>query len=329
METENNHIDIDLLTRYLAAETDEKENASVEAWIAASAGNRKEFESLKTAWDTLEKTDPGQEINIDREWNQLQSFLHQGRNAKLIIFRPAFIRVAASILVVLGLGMVLIRHATTSSVKTPATQTCEVLLADGSKVTLNADSKLTYNRSFNTNERVVRLVGEGYFEIQKDSSKPFIIQLSEAEVRVLGTTFNVKAYKEAEKIEVTVTEGRVTLYEKEQKQKQVIAAKGEKAEYDKKLKAVKKTVNNNPNAIAWKTKIVDFQNNNMVYVINTLKDVYHEEFVISNEALSTCSITAHFENKDLESVLRILESTLDITIKEDHNRFILTGPGCN
>lgn len=328
METDNKHIDIALLTRYLAAETDVQENSSVEAWVAASDENRKEFVSLKKAWDTLEKTNPAQEIDIESEWKHNQILIRQKNPAARSLPLYRLVQIAASVVILLGISLAAARYLSTGRVKSGLLETREIMLADGSRVTLNAGSTLFYNHSFNSKDRIVRLQGEGYFEVEKNPEKPFIIQLGMAEIKVLGTSFNVKAYKGAENIEVTVTEGRVSLYDTDEEQKQVIATVGEKAEYIKQLKAVKKTVNSNQNYLAWKTKIANFQNDSLVNVISTLKNMYHKDFILSNEALSACTITARFENKDMESVLHILESTLDITIEQDHDRFVISGTGC-
>jgi transmembrane sensor len=259
----------------------------------------------------------------------LQALINQPHKTGRTYSLPRLFSIAASVIILLGIGWLTVRFISTRTIKTPKTESAQVILADGSHITLNAGSRLSYSHDFNKKNRIVRLTGEGYFEVAKNPDKPFIIRLGEAEVRVLGTSFNVKAYKGSANIEVTVTEGRVGLYDTKEHEKKVIATSGEKAEYNKNLKVVKKTVNNNANYIAWKTHVITFRNDRLSIVVNTLRDVYHHDFEISDQALSSCTITARFENKDLESVLRILESTLDVTIKEDQGKYVISGEGCN
>jgi ferric-dicitrate binding protein FerR (iron transport regulator) len=86
-----------------------------------------------------------------------------------------------------------------------------VVLADGSKVWLNAASSLRYPTAFPGSERVVELTGEGYFEISADASKPFRVQVNGTEVEVLGTQFNVMAYPDEGGMRTTLVEGKVRI----------------------------------------------------------------------------------------------------------------------
>jgi hypothetical protein len=89
METENIHIDIELLTRYLAAETDNSENKAVEVWISATDENRKEYENLKNTWDSLEKTNLSQEIDTESEWKYNQILIRQKKPAATFTIETA------------------------------------------------------------------------------------------------------------------------------------------------------------------------------------------------------------------------------------------------
>ncbi len=85
----------------------------------------------------------------------------------------------------------------------------DVVLADGTKVWMNADSELRYPQTFTGNQRVVQLVGEAYFEVEKNKEKPFIVETSTEHVEVLGTHFNISAYPTERKSMVTLIEGKV------------------------------------------------------------------------------------------------------------------------
>jgi ferric-dicitrate binding protein FerR (iron transport regulator) len=152
--------------------------------------------------------------------------------------------------------------------------------------------------------------------------------LNKAEVKVLGTSFNVKAYKGMDKIEITVAEGKVSVYEKNQPQKKVIAIAGEKAEYIKLQKAIKKTENKDRNFNSWKTRTIVFENDSLHAIVNTLSNVYHTSIVLQNQEIKDCTITTRFENKELETVFEVLESTLDIKIEEEGDTYYISGSGC-
>ncbi len=83
-----------------------------------------------------------------------------------------------------------------------------LLLADGTKVILNSDTKLIIPSNFNKEERIIEMEGEGFFDVTPNPDKPFIIRSGEARVKVLGTSFDFKSYKEDEFIKLTVSTGK-------------------------------------------------------------------------------------------------------------------------
>ncbi len=329
MEKNSEYIDINLLTRYLAGESSPEENILVKKWLAASENNRKELEEFHKAWEAIDKTDLRQEINIDNEWKVHQEKISPVQRGGVSIFLRTFIRVAAALIIAFGITIVGIRYGSKVSVRTSMAETREIKLPDGSRVTLNAGSKFSYNKkNYGEENRSLSLQGEAYFEVEKNPDLPFIIQVREAEVKVLGTSFNVKAYKKMDAIEVTVSEGKISLYDRAIKQKHVVATGGERAEFDKQLGVVKKYPNADRNYISWKTRSIVFENDSLAGIAKTLSNVYHKNIILENPGLNACTLTTSFENEDLQTVLKILESTLDLEIREEKNEIIISGEGC-
>lgn len=328
MSEQERHIDIELLTRYLAGETDAAEETVVKDWINKSRQNRSEFEELKKVWISLGRTSASQQIDIDKEWNYLQSKVGKTRIAeKRFSFAPV-LRIAAMIAIIFSLAFLGFQYFSQERVTTQFAETTEISLPDGSKVTLNAGSRLRYKNNFGEKERTLSLQGEAYFEVTKDKERPFIIELRNTEIKVLGTSFNVKAYKGMEKIEVTVAEGKVSVYDKKQPQKKVIAVAGEKAEYIKYQKAIKKTKNYDRNFNSWKTRSIVFENDSLHSIVITLSNVYHKSIELRNPEIRDCTITTSFKDEELETVFQVLESTLDVTIEEEGEKIYISGPGC-
>lgn len=328
MNANDKHIDFDLVTRYLANELSPQEASSVEAWVNASDDNREQFEELKKIWDTTAITRANRSINIDKEWDYLQRKLghkktRTGQQGLKILFR-----IAALLVIAFGTVFITRNFISEKTIRTGLAETQEVMLPDGSKVTLNANSKLKYKRKFVQDKRLLSLQGEAFFEVQKNPDVPFVISVNEAEIKVLGTSFNVRAYRSMDNIEVTVKEGLVSLYEKQQEQKKVLASAGEKAEYHKDLKIVKKRLNQNKNYNAWKTRIMVFESDSLAGVAETIGRVYHTKVILDNPDLNNCTITTTFENKDLNTVLKVLESTLDISVEQNKDKIVLKGDGC-
>jgi ferric-dicitrate binding protein FerR (iron transport regulator) len=98
-----------------------------------------------------------------------------------------------------------------NTISTPIGGQYQIVLADGSKVWLNAASSLRYPTSFAGKERIVELQGEGYFEIAHDATKPFRVQVNGTTVEVLGTHFNINAYNDEPQLKTTLLEGKVKI----------------------------------------------------------------------------------------------------------------------
>ena len=90
-------------------------------------------------------------------------------------------------------------------------QKSTLVLPDGTKVWLNSDSRLRYPDTFGKRNRTVQLTGEAYFEVAKDKRRPFLVEAGEVNIRVLGTTFNIKAYPDENEIETILLEGSIEL----------------------------------------------------------------------------------------------------------------------
>jgi transmembrane sensor len=327
MENKFQHIDFDLLTRFLAGEATQEEKRLVRDWKESSSDNRKQLDELRQVWDLMDKTSMPSDINIDDEWNYQLKKIKPKENGKSIQLRR-LISIAAAVLIGIGIVFYSINLASVKTIKTQIAQTRELVLPDGSKVTLNAGSKLTYKKDFGKNSRIISLKGEGFFEVAKNKEKPFVINAGDAEIKVLGTSFNVKAYSDMEKIEITVKEGTVSVSNKKALTRKIIVSAGDRANYNKKLNTVEKQINPDRNYISWKTRQIIFENDSLTTIIKTLEDVYHKDFELSGPKLGKCTITTTFENKELSTVLRILESTLDIKFNREGEKIVISGKGC-
>jgi transmembrane sensor len=328
MDKQERHMDIRLLTRFLAGECTTEEQLAVNDWIERSDKNRQEFTELEKAWKAMDKTSARQEINLDLEWDYITSRIDIAESPERKFTVMPLLRIAAVMVLSFGLAFAGITYFTQKTIRTKLDETTEISLPDGSKVTLNAGSRLKYKTHYGKGERVVSLQGEAFFEVRKNAGSPFIIKLNDAQIQVLGTSFNVKAYRGMQNIEVTVAEGKVSVYDKKQPLKKVVTVAGEKAEFNRQQKAVKKTENTDRNFISWKTRRIVFENDDLQQIVNTLSDVYHRSIILRNPALKECTLTTSFDNETLETVFNILESTLEITIEEEGNVIYISGSGC-
>ena len=155
-------------------------------------------EEIIKKWNDLKMTDRERNIDVDNAWAKVSQRIDVAEEKKeetagrFII--PIFYRVAATVLIVIGLGFAGYRIALPKQitvVTSSAEKNVNVSLPDGSIIWLNRNSSLIYPAKFRGNTRKVTLTGEAYFEIARNEAKPFIINAGKADVKVLGTTFNV------------------------------------------------------------------------------------------------------------------------------------------
>lgn len=352
----NVHIPDDLLARYVAGETTPDETRQVKAWLGQSAGHEEELLRFQKIWEAAEAVKPVGEVDVEAAWkkvsgrftaqpstpamndsevaaqNPLPFTIHKNdddvrplRSGKSpSIFR--FWRAAASILIVMGLGWLGYRFfeksnepAIASVLKTQQ-KTTEHILPDGTKVFLNHNTTLSYANDFGQDTRTVMLKGEAYFDVKRDEKRPFIIQANGTEIKVLGTSFNVRAYDQ--KVNVAVTSGKVQFSTPKSK---TLLVKNETATAQAdtiiKLPAV------DLNAMAYRTKVFVFDKTNLGDVVASLREGYQTDIQLSGR-LKNCQLTARFERESLDATLSVIAETLHLQVTRKGQTILLDGQGC-
>jgi ferric-dicitrate binding protein FerR (iron transport regulator) len=322
---EKNIVPIELLTKYFAGEASTEEHAMVDQWKQLSEDNRKEYEALEKLWNNSAEVAHKETIDVDAEWNKMLDVISPTKTRSLTVMRV--VRIAAAVIVISGLAIFGIKQTQTTSFKTTIAEAGEIELPDGSKISLNAKSKITYSKDFGQTNRQLTLKGEGYFEVTGNANLPFVVNANEAQIKVVGTQFNIKAYKNQPEVKVTVTEGTVQFSEQKQPAKKTILKAGETGTYNRTVKAIKKKPVMDENDIAWKTKIMRFENTPLSEVVEIIKNTYHIEMSVTEE-VKDCKLTVEFEDLELQPVLKVLGSTLDLTIRKTDNKYYISGNGC-
>lgn len=173
-------------------------------------------------------------------------------------------------------------------------------LPDGSKVTLNSNSKISYDLSFNGKERVVMLEGEAFFKITKDTLRPFKVIANGITTTALGTSFNVDS-KIDEKVEVSLVSGKVSV--ENQGNKSVILYPGELA-IATKSKKIEKGKFEYLDKIAWKDGILVFNNATFTEIVDKLEDWYGVNIMVNEGVEEDFHFTAKYEDHTLREVLQ-------------------------
>jgi transmembrane sensor len=205
-----------------------------------------------------------------------------------------------------------------------------IRLPDGSSVILNTGSALKYSPSFEGEAvREVFLEGEGFFDIEHDSLRPFIVHTGRVKTTVLGTAFNIKAFPNDAEVTVTVARGKVEV-SSDQKVLGVLT-------HDQQLKVNKQSVHTNQRKIeshiatTWMERDIVFDDVTMEEAAQELENRFNVKIMLMNENIKACRFTATFmRGEDIEQILLVICEFNRVTFNYDteENLIVVTGEGC-
>lgn len=191
-----------------------------------------------------------------------------------------------------------------NTLSTPTGGQYNIVLADGTKVYLNAVSSIKYPTQFNGDQRMVELDGEAYFEVAKNKNKPFIVKSGDQDIEVLGTHFNVHAYDNESVVKTTLLEGSVAVNYKNQK---AILKPGQQSNVSDKFNKITIKQVDTEAAIAWKNGRFKFDNADLKTVMRQLERWYGIKVEYRGDVSDVRFNGGTFMNKNLSEVLKVLE----------------------
>lgn len=201
----------------------------------------------------------------------------------------------------------------------PLGQKSGLFLNDGSEVILNSGSTIKFVKGFSENERIVYLKGEAFFNVSKDSLRPFKVVTGNIVTQALGTSFNVSAYEPDQNVDVSLVTGRVIVSSGDKAIQEVALLPGEKAVYNLNEKDFLKTSFDLLLTIGWKDRLLAFRDESQQQVFLKLKRWYGVEFKFENTSDKEWNYNAEFMNLDLKNVLGSIAFAMDFDyeIKDD------------
>jgi transmembrane sensor len=324
----------DLLAKYLADETDTHEGDIVGEWISASENNRKTFEHSQLIFEGVSSLKNQQKVDIDAAWKKLNITKKTTENqevkpvVKLNWFNN-FLKIAAVLVVLFGLWFVAAKQFVVPkndvvSVKTNGVSV-EKILPDGTKILLSKNSSIAYPATFEGATREINLEGEGFFEVHHDAAHPFIIHTQGTDIRVLGTSFNVRAYDA--QVQVVVKTGRVRFSKNDA---EVILEKGQKGEILANSKTIiKSEVETEKPLVQTKKLSFEFEKTSLDEVINKLNQIFEKKIVLGNDKIKNCKLTASFQEEKLENIIHVIAETFNLKVDNQKDSIILSGEGCD
>ena len=320
--------DIDrLLVKRLLGEATEEERLSADQWCAQSPENERYAEDFGRIWEESARlmSDVSGPVDENAAWERFQ----QGRLAAV---RPAtggfvvpirsrkpqlrWVAVAAAVVLLVGAGVLHFLPGGESplSLKTQAGVLHDTL-PDGSEVTLNKYSSLTYLKG---STREVQLKGEGFFHIAPDTHHPFRVSVNGLSILVLGTSFNVKAT--GGQTEVIVETGQVEVQRGTQTAR---VNPGEKIVASDSNPGLEKTTERDALYQYYRTKKFVCRATPLRQLANVLEEAYNVHIVIQGKGVGDLPLTATFRDESLDSLLGVVTASFGLTMTRDGNEIIL------
>jgi len=203
-------------------------------------------------------------------------------------------------------------------------------LPDGSTIMLNRNSSLSYPEDFRKDIREVELSGEAFFHVEPDKTKPFVVNLRDAGVKVLGTSFNVKAYPD-ETIVVMVASGEVCLFTVNPETgdtASVLLSEGMKGILFQGAHTPEAVTDIAPDELFWMNRTLEFRQACLRDVIGLLETRYGVTIRIADETIGNCRLTAGFSNDTIDTILMVIADTFGLTLEQENGIYVLHGEGC-
>lgn len=244
-----------------------------------------------------------------------------------------FARAAAAILIILSISLSGIyiynsgRNTYLSDYETmvPLGSQTRINLPDGTVAWLNSGSILKYKPSFGQKTRDVYLTGEGYFEVAKDASKPFLVHTSDINVKVMGTTFNIRSYQEDNFIQVDLIEGLVDVALNNSNVKQPARlSPDEKAFYNKQSGQLTTSKSEAYKSALWTTGKLSFVNASLVDIAKNLERKYNVKIRIESEQMKKEYFSGSINlNLSLYEILNYIDVDKKYKLEQNGNTIIL------
>jgi len=319
-------IDDVLLAKFLAGEATPEEAMLVTDWIEKSNENKLLFDQSQQAWALQEENllAPADKSKI---LNSITSRKPSSRSVSF--FTP--LRMAASLLVLVAVGSAFYFMNLDSSKEedwittNSKEEVAKFTLVEGSSISLNRKSQLTYPKEFNGETRTVKLSGEAFFDVTHNQAQPFIVVCDEINIKVLGTAFNISNSSGSPTIETQVTRGKVAMYNRTES---IQIEAGWTGIYDKSTKKLTLKKAKSENRIGYATHTFTFEDTSLKQVTDNLASSYGVSFVFENEKLKDCHLTSSYENKSLSFILEVIAESLNVRYTVKGNIVYLSGDGC-
>ncbi len=325
----------DIIGRILTNQKKEGDQDLLEIWISESESNRQQYILMKESWEKtrVEIKHP----DADELYRKLQNKISSnGTKQKLV---PGWVYgVAASVALLIASYFFISEFDYEESVVeapvietirkvNPNGQKSKIHLPDGSTVSLNSGSSIEYTTDFNSRERVVHLTGEAFFEVKKILDKPFKVIAGGVVTTALGTSFDVRAFPNAERVYVSLVTGKVSVANLDSvtvtEGWESILIPGEQLIYHLPTKVTSKGPFDFRKMINWKDGVLYFEDTELKEVVATLERWFDANIILKNVPANAPRFSGEFKNESLDNILMAMSYSGKIKFTQNNKEIVI------
>lgn len=361
---------IDLIVGHLNSDNTEDESKRLNEWLSGDELNKKLFDEVRDLWLLANQSNRNEKFDTLTALENVKKKIRKKQKKIVLSVNSILYRVAAIFVISFAIG-VIVHYLYNNSknlhtgkqlaelieINAPKGSKSFVKLPDGSQVWLNSDSKLFYSSDFGKNERTVKLVGEAFFDVEKNKDLPFKVNTSEVTINVTGTMFNLKAYPDENTIETTLEEGEVIIEKKDSKNKEKIVTlkPKQRAVFTKDKNETIVTETENPDLIkestpnnkletepivvddnidtelftSWKENKLVFRDEKLKEVFVILERWYGVKFDVVDDEILNYHFIGTIENETVTEVMKVIQFTLPIQFDIEQNIITIQQNNCD
>lgn len=335
-------INPDLLKRFLGGNTTPEESEFVEEWYQSFDKNKEDSRLFN----------PEQKQNLEKKiYHQTISGIAPG--GSFVLSLPLKWAASIALLLLAGTGYLIfsktelqqtdiVAFAEEQSVFKKVTNVSEVItkevLPDGSAVELQPGSSIEFPEVFSEGSRQVQLTGEAFFDVTKDKQRPFIISTGDVTIKVLGTSFNVKAWHGASEVTVAVKTGKVLVYSKSKEtsstltasNKEVILTPNQEVVYNSVEDNFTRKLVNEPEIILTKPTLfkMKYDGTPVSKIFKVLEENYGIDIVFDEKMFSGCSLTTSMHEEGLYERIEIICKAIGAEYEITDSAILISSEGC-
>jgi len=321
----------DIIAKQLAKEELSGEEMEILESLKTDSEMKKLIDQSTEVFDRTELYFNTKKFDTDKAWNKVNGQLALRKKGITLTWA---LRIAAVMLLLVTTGIAVwqfgqkkMKYNEFTTAQTDLSKP-EVVLPDGTKVTLNHSSTISYPENFTGDTREITLSGEAFFDVTPNPKKPFIIKTNSASVKVLGTSFNVYAYNNVPIVEVVVKTGKVELLENTSpdvtKTGNVLLLPGEKGVFDKLNRKISKESTLNNNNLSWITQEIEFDYTPLNEVVGALSRTFNLQIDVDKSVDQNLQLSATFNKQKPDYIMDVVALTLNLKVeKTGNNRFLI------